>query len=101
MDELTSAIQGKWDIKYEVCCGRTSATTYGGNKSIRFNTKKKNYTIYQQRAVKSKGNYTLKPSRMGTLIQLEDRSPAIIRITDGLLFIDWSYMDLEREVYTK
>ena len=101
IDELTSAIQGKWHIEYEVCCGRTSATTYGGNKSIRFNTKKFTYTIYEQNEVKQRGNYTLKTNKIGTLIQLENRFPAILRITNSQLFIDWSYMDLQREVYTK
>ncbi len=100
-DELSSAIKGKWKIDHEVCCGRNSKTTYGGNKSIHFNTKKSIYTIYNGSKVEQQGNYTLESKELGTMIKLKDGYPAIIRITEGKLFIDWSYMDLRREVYAR
>lgn len=98
VEELESAIQGRWNIEYVECCGRTSAITYGGTQSIRFKPKKQAYVLSNNH-VKSKGSYKLSSEKIGTLIYIGDRSPAILRITDGRLFIDWSYMDLKREVY--
>lgn len=100
-DKLASVIKGTWVIDHEVCCGRISATTYGGNKSIQFNTKKSIYTIYNGSTIEKQGQYSLSTKEIGTMIQLDDRMPAILRITDGKLFIDWSYMDLRREVYKR
>lgn len=100
-DQLASAIKGTWVIDHEVCCGRTSATTYGGNKSIQFDTKKSTYTIYNGSTIEKQGKYSLSTQEPGTMIRLDERSPAILRITDGKLYIDWSYMDLKREVYKR
>lgn len=100
-DEIASAIKGEWKIDHEVCCGRNAKTTYGGNKSIHFNTKKSTYTIYDGDKIEQQGNYTLESQEMGTMIKLKEGYPAIIRITEGKLFIDWSYMDLRREVYKR
>ncbi len=98
---LTTAINGTWQIEHVVCCGRTSAITYGGNKSIKFNTKQQKFILYQGAKAVQKGSYSIKDGEFGTMINLDDKFPAILRITDGKLFIDWSYMDLQREVYSR
>ncbi|MCO5232362.1 MAG: hypothetical protein LC105_09905 [Chitinophagales bacterium] len=99
--QLQSAIKGKWNIEYEECCGRTNTVTYGGSQAIHFNIKNQTYRIYHGSEIQKSGNYSLSADEKGTMIQLEDRFPAILRITDGLLYIDWSYMDLKREVYKR
>lgn len=100
-DQLSTAIKGKWKIEHEVCCGRNSSTTYGGNKSIYFNTKKSIYTIYKGDQIEKQGQYTLQTGELGTMIKLDENYLAILRITDGKLYIDRSYMDLRREVYQR
>lgn len=99
--QLQTLIKGKWNIEHEECCGRTNTVTYGGNQSIVFNTKKQTYSTYKGTEKLKSGKYALSSDEKGTMIQLDDRYPAIIRITDGLLYIDWSYMDLKREVYKR
>lgn len=101
IDKLSSAIKGEWKIEYTECCGRTSATNYGGNASIRFNVKKSTYTIYEGEVVISKGSYTLEKGEIGTMIKMDERFPAIIYIEEGKLYVDRGYMDLERKVYTR
>lgn len=101
VEELSSAIKGEWKIEYKVCCGRTASTTYGGNTSIRFNVKKSTYVIFEGDVVKEKGSYSIFKDEIGSMIKMDESFPAIIRIEDGMLYIDRSYMDLERKVYSK
>lgn len=101
LDVLSKAIKGQWNINYKECCGRTSSITYGGKESIRFNVKKSIYTLYEGDSIVSTGKYTMETTEIGTMIKMENSFSAIVRIEDGNLLIDRSYMDLERKVYSK
>lgn len=100
-NELSKALQGEWMIDHEICCGRNSSVSYGGNSSIKFNTKKSTYTIFNGNHAIQKGSYSLSKGEIGTMIKMDESFPAIIRIEEGMLYIDRSYMDLERKVYSK
>ena len=102
-DDIKNDIKGNWKIYYETCCGRTSQTTFGGNKTIQFNTKKSTYTyIDNSGGVIQKGKYEIKiDEEIGDMIHMDDNFPAIIRIEEGKLYIDRGYMDLKIEVFQR
>jgi hypothetical protein len=101
-DDIKNDIKGTWKIYYETCCGRTSQTTFGGNKTIKFNTKKSTYVYTDNETVTKKGKYVIKlDQEIGDMIQMDDNFPAIIRIEEGKLIIDKGYMDLNIEVFQR
>ena len=102
-EDIDNEIKGTWKIYYETCCGRTSKTTFGGNKTIQFNTKKMTYTYLNNDGGDiQKGHYKIQHhEEMGDMIILDDNFPAIIRIEEGKLFIDRGYMDLKTEVFQR
>lgn len=101
-EDIKNDIKGTWKIYYETCCGRTSQTTYGGNKTIKFNTKKSAYVYSENEKVIQKGKYEIKlDQEIGDMIQMDDNFPAIIRIEEGKLYIDRGYMDLKIEVFQR
>ncbi len=100
-DDIAKDIQGKWKIYYETCCGRTSQTTFGGNKTLQFNTKKSTYTYIDNGSI-IQGHYTIElQQEIGDMIKMDDNFPAIIRIEEGKLYIDRGYMDLKTEVFQR
>lgn len=101
-EDITNDIKGTWKIYYETCCGRTSKTTYGGYKTLKFNTKKSTYEYSENESVIQKGHYEIKlDQEIGDMIQMDDNFPAIIRMEEGKLFIDRGYMDLKTEVFQR
>ena len=101
-EDIKNDIKGTWKIYYETCCGRTSKTTYGGNKTLKFNTKKSTYEYSENESVIQKGHYEIKlDQEIGDMIQMDDNFPAIIRMEEGKLFIDRGYMDLKTEVFQR
>ena len=95
------SIRGTWKIDHVVCCGRTSSVTYGGKQTITFRPRKSKYKLVLMSNKVEKGYYSIEQSKIGQMLQLADRSPAIIRVEDRKLFIDWSYMDLNLDVYSR
>ena len=101
-EDIKNDIKGTWKIYYETCCGRTSKTTYGGNKTLKFNTKKSTYEYSENESVIQKGHYEIKlDQEIGDMIQMDDKFLAIIRMEEGKLFIDRGYMDLKTEVFQR
>ena len=101
-EDIKNDIKGTWKIYYETCCGRTSKTTYGGNNTLKFNTKKSTYEYSENESVNQKGHYEIKlDQEIGDMIQMDDNFPAIIRMEEGKLFIDRGYMDLKTEVFQR
>ena len=99
--DLSHAIKGVWKIDYVSCCGRVTDTIFDGNQTIHFDTRHSLYAIYQGEEKVKSGVFHLQAKKMGTMILLDQQYPAILRITDKKLYIDWSYMDLKREVYKR
>ncbi|HUH74319.1 MAG TPA: hypothetical protein VLZ75_07910 [Chitinophagales bacterium] len=101
-EDIKNSIKGTWKIYYETCCGRTSQTTFGGNKTLKFNTKKSTYVYSENESVIQKGHYEIKmDEEIGDMIYMDDNFPAIIRMEEGKLFIDKGYMDLKTEVFQR
>ena len=101
-EDIKNDIKGTWTIYYETCCGRTSKTTYGGNKTIKFNTKKSTYVYSENEKVIQKGKYKIKiDEEIGDMIHMDDNFPAIIRIEEEKLYIDRGYMDLKIKVFQR
>gem|GEM_PF-6820282 len=95
-------IKGTWTVSKIVCCGRNAATTYGGSREISFNTKKGTYKIYEYGKLEDSGTYTLtKDERIGDMIRLGEKFPANIYLKGNELVLDWGYMDLATETYTR
>ncbi|MCO5247987.1 MAG: hypothetical protein M9887_03440 [Chitinophagales bacterium] len=98
---IEKSMKGLWNIEYVNCCFRNAVTTYGGKQSIEFNTKKKTYRLINSDGVLQKGAYSITKGELGTMLNLLNQPPALIKVQDDHLVIDWSYMDLSLNVYKR
>ena len=95
-------LYGTWLIEKEICCGRNPIVTYGGTKELTIKAKDNVYIIRENGKILEKGVYKIDlKSQFGPVITFEEQYPAMYQVVGKTLVLNWGYMDLQEETYTK